>query len=158
MDLDLKFDLQLFALQHSTYSFTDINATISHPDYGAITIQGEGIGDLTISKMTDRSVHDVAADGNIMVSKIAGNNGTVSINAQQTSRLHNWFQGLFNYLWGADTGQWAQISLTFIAPKMQKTYYCTGGSFVKEPDEPFQSQGQRVTWSILFTDIQRLPI
>lgn len=144
--------------KHSTYSFTDINATISHPAYGSYDIQGEGIGDLSISKVTDRTTHDVAADGNIMVSKIAGNNGNVTINAQQTSTLHNWLQGLFNYLWNADTSQWSQISMTITAPKMSKTYYCTGGAFVKEPDEPFQSQGQRVSWGLLFADVQRLPV
>lgn len=142
----------------STYSFTDCNATISHPSYGSYTIQGEGIGDLTITKTTDRSVHDVAADGAIMVSKIAGNNGSVNINAQQTSSLHRFLQGLFNYCWSADTSEWAQMSMTIEAPKMGKTYYCTGGAFVKEPDEPFQSQGQRVMWGILFADIQRMQL
>ena len=39
---------------------------------------------------------------------------------------------------------------------MGKTYYCTGGSFVKEPDEPLQAQGQRVAWQLLFKDIQRI--
>lgn len=143
---------------HTTYSFTDINATISHPSYGSFSIQGEGIGDMTVSKATDRTVHDVASDGHIMVSKIAGNNGNVTINAQQTSALHNWLQGLFNYCVTASTDQWAQISLTVVAPKMQKTDYCTGGAFVKEPDEPYQAQGQRVAWNLLFADIQRLPI
>lgn len=142
----------------STYSFTDINATISHPSYGSYTIQGEGIGDMTISKTTDRSAHDVAADGAIMVSKIAGNNGSVAINAQQTSSLHQFLQGMFNYCWSADTDEWAQISLTITAPKMGKTYYCTGGSFNKEPDEPFQSQGQRVSWNLLFADVQRIQL
>ncbi len=145
-------------MAHSTYSFSDITATISHPSYGSYSLQGEGIGDMTISKTTDRSAHDVAADGHIMVSKIAGNNGSVTINAQQTSGLHNFLQGLFNYCWGAATDEWAQISMTVTAPKMSKTYYCTGGSFTKEPDEPFQSQGQRVAWNLLFADIQRLPV
>lgn len=88
-------------MAHSTYSFTDITATISHPSYGSYSLEGEGIGDMTISKVTDRTAHDVAADGHIMVSKIAGNNGNITINAQQTSGLHNWLQGLFNYLVGA---------------------------------------------------------
>lgn len=144
--------------KHSTYSFTDIAATISHPGYGSYSIQGEGIGDMTITKLTDRSVHDVAADGSIMTSKIAGNNGNVTINAQQTSSLHNFLQGMFNYLWSASTDEWAKISLTVRAPKMQKTYYCTGGAFVKEPDEQFQSQGQKIPWVLLFNDIQRIPI
>lgn len=145
-------------MAHSTYSFSDITATLSHPSYGSYSLAGEGIGDMTISKTTDRTAHDVASDGHIMVSKIAGNNGSVAINAQQTSALHNWLQGLFNYLVAAPTNEWAQISLTVTAPKMKKTYYCTGGAFVKEPDEPFQAQGQRVSWTILFADLQRLPV
>lgn len=142
----------------STYSFTDVNATINCPGYGSFSIQGEGIGDMTVSKATDRSVHDVASDGAVMVSKIAGNNGTVSINAQQTSALHKFLQGLFNYCWQADTSVWTTISMTVEAPKMGKTYYCSGGSCVKEPDEPLQSQGQRVSWQILFADIQRIQL
>lgn len=142
----------------STYSFTDITATISHPSYGDYSIQGEGIGDLTIAKTTDRSQHDVASDGSIMVSKIAGNNGTVTINAQQTSSLHKFLQGLFNYCWQADTSEWAQISMTVTAPKMGKTFYCTAGSFGKEPDEPFQAQGQRVAWTLMFADVQRIQL
>lgn len=145
-------------MAHSTYSFSDITATLSHPSFGSYSLAGEGIGDMTISKTTDRTAQDVASDGHIMMSKIAGNNGSVAINAQQTSGLHNWLQGLFNYLVAAPTNEWAQISLTVTAPKMKKTYYCTGGAFVKEPDEPFQAQGQRVSWTILFADLQRLPV
>ena len=145
-------------MAHSTYSFSDITATLSHPSYGSYSLAGEGIGDMTIIKATDRTAQDVASDGHVMVSKIAGNNGSVAINAQQTSGLHNWLQGLFNYLVAAPTNEWAQISLTATAPKMKKTYYCTGGAFVKEPDEPFQAQGQRVSWTILFADLQRLPV
>ena len=142
----------------STYSFTDVNATINCPGYGSFSIQGEGIGDMTVSKTTDRSVHDVASDGSVMVSKIAGNNGSVSINAQQTSALHRFLQGMFNYCWQEDTSVWTTISMTIEAPKMGKTYYCSGGSFGKEPDEPLQSQGQRVAWQILFADIQRIQL
>ena len=117
-------------MAHSTYSFTDITATISHPSYGSYSLEGEGIGDMTISKVTDRTAHDVAADGHIMVSKIAGNNGNITINAQQTSGLHNWLQGLFNYLVGAPTDEWAQMSMTITAPKMNKTYYGTGAACI----------------------------
>jgi len=143
---------------HSTYSFTDITAVISHPSYGKYELQGEGMGDFTVTKATDRSVQDVASDGAIMTSKIAGNNGSVAINAQQTSGLHNWLSGLFNYLWVAKTDEWAQISLTIRAPKLKKTIICTTGAFVKEADEPFQAQGQRLTWTLLFADIQKLPM
>lgn len=142
----------------STYSFTDVNATISHPSYGSFSIQGEGVGEMTVTKITDRSVHDVASDGSIMTSKIAGNNGQLVINAQQTSPMHKWLQGLFNYLWQADTDEWAKISCTIEAPKMGKQHYCSGGAFLKEADQPYQAQGQRLSWTLLFADVKNLEL
>ena len=157
--MEISFDLQMFAdPNQSTYSFTDISATISHPSYGSVSLQGEGVGEMTVNKVTDRSVHDVASDGSIMTSKIAGNNGQVTINAQQTSPLHKWLHGLFNYLWQADTSEWAQITMTVEAPKMGKQHYCNGGSFLKETDNPYQSQGQRLAWTLLFADIKTLEL
>lgn len=142
----------------STYSFTDVNATISHLSYGSFSIQGEGVGEMTVTKINDRSVHDVASDGSIMTSKIAGNNGQLVINAQQTSPIHKWLQGLFNYLWQADTDEWAKISCTIEAPKMGKQHYCSGGSFLKEADQPYQAQGQRLAWTLLFADVKNLEL
>lgn len=142
----------------STYSFTDVNITLSHASYGTFSLNGEGIGDVTVTKVTDRSVHDVASDGAIMTSKVAGNNGQIVFNAQQTSPLHEWLQGLFNYLWQADTSEWAQITCTIEAPKMGKSIYANGGAFLKEVDEPFQQQGQRLSWTLLFADIQRIQL
>lgn len=153
------FDLQLFAgPSHNTYSFTDVTAVLSHPSYGQYSLMGEGVGDITVTKLTDRSTQDIAGDGTVMTSKIAGNNGNVAINAQQTSTLHNWLSGLFNYLVSAATDEWAQLSLTIRAPKLKKTIICTNGAFVKEADEPFQAQGQRLSWVLLFADIQKLPM
>ena len=155
--MEFEFDLQMFAdPNQSTYSFTDVNATISHPSYGSYSIQGEGVGEMTVTKLTDRSVHDVASDGSIMTSKIAGNNGQLIINAQQTSPMHKWLQGMFNYLWQADTGEWAQISCTIEAPKMGKQHYCSGGAFLKEADQPYQAQGQRLAWTLLFADVKNM--
>ena len=142
----------------STYSFTDVSIVISHASYGSFSLVGEGIGDVVVTKVTDRSVHDVASDGSIMTSKIAGNNGTVTLNAQQTSPLHEWLQGLFNYLWQADTSEWAQISCTIDAPKMGKQHYCTSGAFQKEADQPYQAQGQRLSWTLMFGDIQNIQL
>ncbi|WP_302225952.1 phage protein [Veillonella magna] len=144
--------------EHTVYAFEDISAVFSHPSYGQYSLQGEGAGDIQITKSMERTAHDVAADGHVMVSKIAGNNGNVTVNAQQTSSLHNWLQGLFNYLVSAPHDEWAKISLTIRSPMMAKTYICTGGAFQKEGDEQFQAQGGRIAWVLMFADIQRLPL
>lgn len=82
----------------STYSFLDLSGSISHPTIGSYLFTGEGVGDINISMSTDRSAHDVASDGSVMVSKIAGNNGTITITAQQTSPLHFWLLDWYNTL------------------------------------------------------------
>lgn len=139
----------------STYSFTDIELVLSHPSYGQFSLNGEGAGSIQINKTTERSTHNVAADGSVMTSKIAGDNGTVVVNAQQTSDLHSWIQGLFNYLKSANTNEWAQISMTMRAPHMGRNVIGTYGSIQKEPDETFETQGGLLAWTLLFADVQK---
>ena len=48
--------------------------------------------------------------------------------------------------------------LTITAPNMGETVYCQGGAFQKIGDKPYQAQGQRIAWNLLFADIQQLPM
>lgn len=137
----------------TTYSFGDIQAVISHPDFSSLSLYNTGIGDMTVSKSNDNTAHDVASDGSILVSKIIVNNGTVTINAQQTSPLHIYLNNLYNYLRTAPTDRWAQIQLDIRAPLLHEQRICTGGSFQKDADCPYQAQGQRISWTLMFADI-----
>ena len=142
----------------STYSFLDLSGSVSHPALGAYTFTGEGIGEMSISMATDRTTHDIAADGAVMVSKLAGSNGSITIQAQQTSALHNWLVNWYNYLYGADTDEWAQTNVLVRAPKMGKSHVAVGVSPQKIGDQPYQAQGQRVTWTLMCADLQTVPI
>ena len=145
-------------MSNSTYSFTDATIVLNCPGYGSFTIDKKGAGSVSVGKATTRSVQDVAADGSIMTSKIAGNNGSCNFSVQQTSALDDWLVGLFNYLWSADTDEWTKVSCTIRAPKMRKQHICKGGSMEKEADYTYAAQGGQVTWNILFDDIQNLNI
>ena len=138
----------------NTYSFTDVTATISHPAYGSYDLQGEGMGDFNIAKNTDRTAHDVAADGTIMVSKIAGNNGVVTITAQQTSPIHFWLLDWYNTLWNLPTSEWATTSMLLRNTSTGGSHVITGVSPQKVGDIPYQQQGQRITWALMAADIQ----
>jgi hypothetical protein len=142
----------------STYSFLDVTGSITHPSLGAYTFTGEGIGEMSISMATDRTAHDLAADGAVMISKLAGSNGTITIQAQQTSSLHNWLLKWYNYLYAADTDEWAQSNVLIRAPKMGRSHVATGVSPQKIGDTPYQAQGQRVTWTLMCADLQSLTI
>lgn len=142
---------------HTTYSFSDVEAIISHPGVGQYSMQGEGIGSITVSMSGDLTSHDVAADGVVMVSKIDQTNGTITINAQQTSSLHRWLLKYTNYVKSADTSEWAEGSITIRAPYMKETLIATGVSPQKLPDKPYQQQGQQVAWTLMAAKIQQLP-
>ena len=139
---------------NSTYSFLDLNGVIDHPSYGSFNIVGQGLGEATVSMATDKTVHDVAADGVVMISKMAGNNGSVTVNAQQTSDLHKFLLGLYNYLLYADTSEWAMINITLRNVVDGTSHFATGVSFQKVPDKPYQAQGQRISWVLMAADIQ----
>ena len=144
-------------MARTTYSFLDMVGSISHPAVGAYIFTGEGAGSVSVAKSTERSTHDVAEDGSIMVSKIAGNNGTVTIEVQQTAPLHKWLLRWFQTLWQLPTNQWAQTSMLLKNSSTGGSHICQGVSPQKEADVPYQAQGGRVTWTLLCADIVNDP-
>lgn len=137
----------------TTYSFEDVAVALSHPSYGQYVAQGVGIGTITVTMSTDRTAHDVAADGSIMVSKVAGNNGTLAIQIQQTSGFNQWVLGLYNYLLTASTGEWAEATVTIRSPAMGDYVTCSGVSFQQRAELSYQAQGQQRTWNLMAADI-----
>jgi len=90
-----------------TYSFLDCVLNLAFAT-GAYTITGKGIGKVTVSMTQERTAIDAAADGNIMISKIAGNHGTLTLELQQTSDAHKFMLGMYNALVIAPPSLWAQ--------------------------------------------------
>ena len=139
----------------STYGFDDVSCVISHPSFGQYVTNGAGLGGISITMANDRTIHDLAADGSVMVSKIRGRNGSASITTQQTSSLNKWLLRLYNYLETASTSEWADINITVRSPVMQDLITCSGTSFQKLADRPYQAQGQNIVWPFMAADIQQ---
>jgi len=142
-------------MRHSTYSFLDLAGAISHPFFplGVFQFTGEGVGSITVEMSSERSQHDVAADGSIMISKMAGNNGVITIECQQTSLVHKYLLNLFNYVWQADTNQWAMIAIALRNISDGTSHICTGVSFNKKGAKSYKREGQQVTWTLMAADI-----
>ena len=141
----------------TTYSFTDLSGVIAHQLVGSYIFTGQvGAGSVGVSMATEKTAHDVAADGSVMVSKIPGNNGQVTIEAQQTSDLHKWLLAAFNIILNADTSDWAAMAITLRNVSDGTSHICNGVSFQKMPDKGYQAQGQRVTWVMMAADIQSI--
>jgi len=142
--------------KHTTYSFLDLSGAVAHPELGAYSFDGKGVGQVTVTMATDKTAHDVAADGSVMVSKIAGSNGSIQIQCQQTSNVHRWLLAAYNALMVAPADQWAQMGATLRNTADGTSHLLLGMSFQKVPDKVYQSHGQMVTWTLMAADIQSL--
>src|ERR1700730_13516338 len=136
----------------TTYSFKDLTGAFVHPLVGSFILGGGdiGLGQISISMTTDRTVQDVAADGSVMGSYIAGDNGTVAIETQQTSALHAFLLNWFNLCkTAADLGDvfnWAAASISIRNMVDGSTHTMIGVSPGEVSDKVYEDQGQKITW------------
>ena len=143
-----------------TYSFKDLVGVLTNTEFGVsipLTGGNVGFGQLTISMATERTAHDVAADGTVMPSYMAGDNGTVSLEIQQTSPLHHALLGLYNLAVLAanndDVSGWAATNISFRTLNDGSTHILNGCSFNKLPDKPYHAQGQKINWSFMAANV-----
>ncbi len=136
-----------------TYSFQDVTCSFEHKGVGAKSSTGAGLGSISVAMAGDKTAHDVAADGSVMVSKLAGKNGTISITVQQTSELHKYLLSWYNYLDVASTAEFAGMTLTINSTNLKDKTTCTGVSPQKLADRGYQAQGQQVTWNLMAAEI-----
>lgn len=145
----------------STYSFKSVSGSFSHPLAGTFAFSGQiGMGQFTVVMSSERSAHNVAADGAVMVSYMAGDNGTIAIQMQQTGDFYDFLQEWFNVCkTAADAGDptnWASASLTLVSITDGVQHICTGVSPGKPGDKPYAAQGQDITWTLFCADIQNI--
>lgn len=141
------------------YSFKDLSGAFSHPAAGSFQFAGQiGQGQTTVEMTTEKTVQDVAADGTVMVSAIAGDNGQISIEMQQTSELFkfllDWYNLVNTALNNNDASGWAAATLTLRNITDGSGHVCTGVSPAKIPTKPYSAQGQKITWILPAANIQ----
>ena len=138
---------------YNTYSFEDVTASFEHPGVGAASSTGAGIGSISTAMTNDKTTHDIAADGTVMISKIAGSSGTVAVTVQQTSQLQKYFMKWYNYVTTAPAAEWAKMTITIKSANLGDSTVCVGVSPQKLADRPYQAQGQQVTWNLMCAEI-----
>lgn len=139
-----------------TYSFLDTILSLAFAT-GGMTITGKGIGDVTVGMDQDRSSMESSADGNIMISKIPGNQGRITINVQQTSDAHKFLLAMYNALIIGPPSIWAQGAGLMRSLSDSTSHTFTGLCFLKLGDKGYDKQSKNVTWVLLAGDIQSVP-
>jgi hypothetical protein len=95
-----------------------------------------------------------------MASYIAGDNGAVDLEIQQTSALHHALLSLYNLCVTAanneDVSGWLSTNISFRTILDGSVHVLSGVSFGKIPDKPYQAAGQKVRWQLLAANVVNL--
>lgn len=137
------------------WSYKDCYTTISSEYMPNIeAIEGTGSDTITFDKGQGRATMQKAADGHIVFSNIAGEEGTVTIESQQTSPLHKHLQKMYNISrQEGNRKKMATIMIDSINNITGERVTCSYGIFVGEPADARGREAQNRSWQILFADI-----
>lgn len=125
---------------------------------GAFALNGGniGLGQITVVMSVEKSVIDVAADGSIMISYIAGDNGTMAIEVQQTSIFHDfllsWYNNIKTQADLGDVSLWAAGAATLRNVVDGTSHMMNGICPTKIPDKVYAAQGGKITWNLLVAE------
>ncbi len=146
--------------QGATYSFKALTGVLQNPVFGVtvpLTGGNIGAGAFHIRMLQERTAHDTAADGTIMVSYEAGDNGEIDIEVQESSILHQQLLALYNLAVLAanndDVSGWAATTISFRLLTDGSLHILSGVSFKKIPDKPYQAAGQKITWGLMAANV-----
>lgn len=142
----------------STYAYKSIAGAFVDPDVGAFSFQGqEGVKQMTVINATERTAHDTAADGAIMVSYVSGTSGALDIETQQTSSIHqflvNWANVKFTLSENGDSSTFAAAAIKLADTISGAIHTLTGVSPTKIPDKPYGPAGGFVTWRLMAANV-----
>lgn len=142
-----------------TYSFRNLTGAFAHSLAGAYTFSGnQGVGTVTVHMATQKSQQAVSADGTVQTSFVAGDNGTITIECQQTSDFHafllDWYNDVKTAAKDGDASEWASGYMLLRDTLNDATHVCSGISPQQLPDKPYAAQGGNVTWTLQAADIQ----
>lgn len=140
----------------TTYSFKDLTGVLSSPLLdGPLQIVGGniGVGQIAIRMLTQRTEHEVAADGVVMPSYVPGSNAEVTVEVQQTSALHKALLALYNASIaaadGGDVSNWVAATLSLRTTLDGSGHFLQGLSFQKTPDKTYAARGGQVSWVLM---------
>lgn len=146
----------------TTYSYKDLSGAFTSPGVPAPLVFGGQIGmdSITITNDTEHGAKDVAADGLVMPSFVAGDGGVVTLVCQQTSLVHKYLLAWVNILKTAamngDLTNWANSSLLARNALDGSSHLVQGILPSKIADKSYQAQGQKITWTLYACNIVSL--
>jgi hypothetical protein len=135
----------------NTYSFENINGTISGPGGSFRIGAGEGIHDegITIEMLEDKTDLKIGADGTPMHSLRASNAARVTLRALKTSPLNKFLSDLYNFQKAPSGQNWGQNIIRFQDVARGDVISLTDLAFARQPTITYSKDANLNEWSFL---------
>jgi len=95
---------------HTVYSFLDLSGALYHPKVSSYTFTGQGVGRVVVSMEEDKTFHEIGMDGTVILGKVPGAAGKLTIECQQTSNVHKWLLYTYQFLIKEDAKEWGRMT------------------------------------------------
>jgi hypothetical protein len=135
------------SVQFGTYSFLDVNASISGPG-GTFSLSGAGLSDegITVAPATDKNVMSIGANGDGMHSLRATTAVRLTVSLLKTGNGNAQLNALYRSQ-SMSSAYWGQNTITVTNPVTGDVIICTGCAFVKQTDLGYRSEGGSNVWA-----------
>jgi hypothetical protein len=140
----------------STYSFQDVQASISGPGGNFQLGHGVGVAEegITIADSGERTTMTIGADGKGMQSLHADNSGKVTVRLQKTSPVNAQLEQMFNTQ-KQSSASWGQNVITVSDVARGDFIVATEVAFLKRPDLVYAKDANMLEWEFVAVDIDR---
>lgn len=141
------------AQNYSVYSFKDTSVVVNHPDVGQYVLSDGGMGRIVISYTAEKSSHTQTSNGHIVVNRLAGQNGTITLEVPQSSPADAYMIKLLNYLGRCNASRFALGTITIRDTLFALTVEATGVTPQKTPDRTYDSASAMQSYAMLAAEI-----
>lgn len=134
----------------STYSFLDVNASISGPGGNFQLGSGAGAAEEGISSamVEEKNTMTIGADGRIMHSLHAGKGGKFTVRLLKTSPTNALLSQMYK-LQSQSSATWGQNVITINDVARGDVIELTDAAFVKHPDLAYSKDGNSNEWEFV---------
>jgi hypothetical protein len=137
-------------LDYTVYSFLELSGVIAHPLVGSCNFIGQGVGQITITLETDKTIHEHDINGTVLIGLIPGHNGKIIIQCQQTSNVHRWLLRAYSIIVSSLPSDWGTMIILLRNINNGMSHDLKGVSFDKIPELTYAADGSMINWSLSF--------
>ncbi len=134
----------------ATYSFDNVQATLSGPDGSYSIGSGEGVAEegITVEMLEEKDKMDVGADGVVMHSLRSSNACRVTLRLLKTARVNADLSASYNFQ-KAFAGNWGQNIIKISDTYRGDVMTIEEAAFSRQPTVVYSKDGQMMEWQFI---------